>query len=267
MSNEMPGNLDPTTFLDINRPNAARIFDYFLGGSVNFEADRLAAAELLNIIPALPKWVRLRHAFVQTAVQDLASEGFNQFLDMGTNIPTHDYIHKLVPQARIIFSDINPVAVSYGQSLFADQDNLAYVWGDARDPEALLADPVVQKLIDPTAKVAIGLNSVLIFISYSEGQHLARTLYEWAPAGSKLFLAFQTRTQDTAMYKALQAATEASGMRLDLHFYDDYVTMLHPWQLVFSQPIRQYLDAPDNYMTESEADDFGTEFYAAVLSK
>jgi hypothetical protein len=267
MSPNNNNNLDPSVFLDINRPNAARIFDYFLGGSVNFEADRIAAQELLQIIPALPKWVRLRHAFVQTAVQNLAAEGFNQFLDLGTNIPTHDYIQKVVPNGRIVFSDINPVAVSYGQSLFAEQENITYIWGDARQPEKLLADSVVQKMFDPNEKVAIGLNSVLIFISLTEGQHLARTLYEWSPAGSKIFLAFQTRAKDTEKYRALQAATEAGGMRLHMHLYDEYVTLLHPWQLVFSQPIRQYLEAPDDYLPDSERDDFGTEFYATMLSK
>jgi hypothetical protein len=267
MSNSSQNQVDPSTFLDISRPNAARIFDYFLGGTVNFEADRIAAQELLHLIPGLPKWVRLRHAYVQTAVQTLAGEGFNQFLDLGTKIPTHDYIHKLVPDARIVFSDINPVAVTYGQSLFIDQENIAYIRGDARDPEQLLADPVIKKMFNPTEKIAIGLNSVLIFISVAQGQHLARTLYEWAPAGSKLFLAFQTRHRDTETYKALQSVTEAAGMKLHLHLYDEYVTMLHPWQLIFSQPIRQYLDVGDEYLPESEQDDFGTEFYATMLSK
>ncbi len=73
--------LDSSVFLDTSVPNLARIFDYLAGGITNFEADRQAAAQMLQIIPSLGKWVRLRRAFVQEAASQLHQAGFRQFLD------------------------------------------------------------------------------------------------------------------------------------------------------------------------------------------
>ena len=107
-------------YLDTAVPNKARIFDYLLGGDANFKADRAAAAKISRIIPSLPKWVRLRRAFVQEAAYTLYQNGFNQFLDLGSGMPTENDLHVAVPKANIVYSDTNPVAVSYGQSLFAE---------------------------------------------------------------------------------------------------------------------------------------------------
>jgi uncharacterized protein YdhG (YjbR/CyaY superfamily) len=37
--------------IDLDRPNAARIYDYFLGGACNFEHDRQFAEKFLEILP------------------------------------------------------------------------------------------------------------------------------------------------------------------------------------------------------------------------
>ena len=37
--------------LDVSVPNVARMYDYFLGGKDNFEADRIAAEEVLALMP------------------------------------------------------------------------------------------------------------------------------------------------------------------------------------------------------------------------
>ena len=121
------GQPSTSAFLDTSLPNVARIFDYLVGGTANFEVDRQAAAEMLKILPSLRKWTRLRRAFIQEAAQILYSEGFTQFLDLASGVPSNDHLHAFAPDCRIVYSDINPVAVSYGRSLFSDQENIAYI--------------------------------------------------------------------------------------------------------------------------------------------
>ncbi len=181
-----------SAFLDTSLPNVARIFDYLVGGTANFEVDRQAAEEMLKMMPSLRKWVRLRRAFIQEAAQILLREGFTQFLDIASGMPSDDHLHTIVSDRRIVYSDINPVAVSYGRSLFSNHENIAYIRGNALEPETLLMAPEVLKLIHLDEPVAIGLNGVQLFIAPEQTQRLARTLHEWAPNGSKLFLVFQT---------------------------------------------------------------------------
>ncbi len=39
--------------LDVSKPNVARMYDYYLGGKDNFEADRIAAEKVLALVPGL----------------------------------------------------------------------------------------------------------------------------------------------------------------------------------------------------------------------
>ncbi|NKQ34180.1 MAG: hypothetical protein HF973_01040 [Chloroflexi bacterium] len=157
-------------FLDTTIPNTARIFDYLAGGMSNFEVDRQAGEEMLKIIPSLRKWVRLRRAFIQEAAQRLTSDGYTQFLDLASGMPTEDHIHAFAPDARVVYSDINPVAVSYGDSLFADLVNVAYIRGNANELDQLLTAREVRRLIDREKRVAIGLNALFLFLSESESK-------------------------------------------------------------------------------------------------
>ncbi|NJN55503.1 MAG: hypothetical protein HC804_12560 [Anaerolineae bacterium] len=105
-------------------PNLARIFDYLAGGSINYEIDRQAAEAMLTIIPSIGKWVRLRRAFIQEAASQLHAAGFRQFLDFGSGMPADDHIHAFAPDAHVVFSDLNPVAISYGQSILQTMKKL-----------------------------------------------------------------------------------------------------------------------------------------------
>ena len=39
--------------VDRSAPNVARMYDYYLGGKDNFEADRLAAEEIMRLVPQI----------------------------------------------------------------------------------------------------------------------------------------------------------------------------------------------------------------------
>ena len=74
---------------DASVPNAARVYDFFLGGKDNYAADRELAQKILAILPDAADVCRGNRNFLQRAVRFLADEaGLRQFLDIGTGLPT-----------------------------------------------------------------------------------------------------------------------------------------------------------------------------------
>jgi len=127
--------------VDLQRPNVARVYDYYLGGSHNFAADREMARRAIALWPDLPKIIRSNRAFLQRAVAFLAKSGVRQFVDLGSGMPTAGSVHEVArahdPGARVVYVDIDPVAVAYGQRLLAGRPNLVTVDGDLRRPALL----------------------------------------------------------------------------------------------------------------------------------
>ncbi len=267
-----PVNTAPgaAAFLDTTIPNTARIFDYLAGGAANFEADRQAAGEMLKLIPSLRKWVRLRRAFIQEAARRLYAAGFRQFLDLASGMPTEDHVHTFAPDARVVYSDINPVAVSYGDSLFADLVNVAYIRGNARELPQLLTAREVRRLIDRQEKVAIGLNALFLFLGETASSQVSRQLYAWAAPGSRLFLVFQTKGEDAAgsePYRQFVKLTQQAYLPIQLHTLAENLAFTVPWQPVLVEPITQFLGLPDDFITEADQEGIGMAFYAAILEK
>ena len=265
ISTTIDGSLSP--FLDTSKPNMARIFNYLLGGSAHFEVDRQAASQLLSVLPSLDKWVRLRHAFALEAAYVLHEQGFRQFLDLGSGMPTDDHMHTFLEESRIIYSDINPIAVSYGNSLFADLENVAYIHGNASKIEGILHASPVNKLIDMQKKIAIGLNSVSIFLSETDNQTLSQKLYDWAPDESNIFVVFQTLEKATPQYEQFLAVTRKAGLPLQLYTLQQSIDMLTPWHLRQLTPISEFLGLPHDFVSESDRASFGFAFHAAFLDK
>jgi SAM-dependent methyltransferase len=184
--------------LDPNRPTAARIYDYLLGGSHHFAADRDAARDMMASFPPLPRVLAAGRAFVRRATRFLAAEqGISQFLDLGSGIPTVRNVHEIAleadPRARVAYVDIDPVAVAHSHSILRGTRQAGCVQGDLRDPDAVLAHPGVRSLIDTARPVAVILNAVLHFVpdDAEAAAIVARYLAAVAP-GSWLVIAHHT---------------------------------------------------------------------------
>jgi S-adenosyl methyltransferase len=155
--------------LDPNTPSPARIYDYLLGGSHNFAADRDVARDMIAAFPRLPQVFAAARAFGRRAAWFLAAEqGISQFLDLGSGIPAARNIHEVVqgadPAARVAYVDIDPIAVAHARSVLRGARQAVCVQADLRDPAPVCADPVVRSVIDFARPVAIVLSSVLHFI-------------------------------------------------------------------------------------------------------
>ena len=95
---------------DPTRPHIGRIYDFMLGGHLNYEVDRLAAAEILKTAPNYPKWARLNRWFLQFVATEWAQAGREQVMDLATGLPTKGHFNDLMPDARILFSDNDPIS-------------------------------------------------------------------------------------------------------------------------------------------------------------
>jgi hypothetical protein len=114
---------NPPVGIDVTRPSVARVYDYWLGGKDNFASDRDMGGRMAEVNPALPNLVRHNREFICAAAARAAEAGIGQFLDLGSGLPAHPAVHEavreVIPDARVCYVDIDPVAVLHGESLLA----------------------------------------------------------------------------------------------------------------------------------------------------
>ncbi|MET9324770.1 SAM-dependent methyltransferase [Streptomyces sp. NPDC003038] len=163
--------------IDISVPSVSRIYDYYLGGSHNFEVDRQAARRAMEFMPGLPKIMQANRAFMRRAVRHAVAEGVTQFLDIGSGIPTFGNVHEIAraasPEARVVYVDHDPVAVAHSRAVLGDDDRTGVVAADLRKPQGILADPEVGRLLDFDRPVALLLVAVLHFLEDADDPYAA----------------------------------------------------------------------------------------------
>lgn len=152
----------------MERPSAARIYDYLLGGFHNFEVDRAVADRMLQVNPDLGVAAQVNRAFLRRAVRFLAGQGIEQFLDLGSGIPTVGNVHQVAqsanPAARVVYVDIDPIAVRHSLSLLEDNNQATALLADIREPDAILAHPDVTDLLDFGRPVGLLAVTVLHYV-------------------------------------------------------------------------------------------------------
>jgi S-adenosyl methyltransferase len=183
----------------LDRPNVARMWDYFLGGGHNFAVDREAAEQVIKAYPDLPLVARVTRAFLGRVVRFLIAQGVDQFLDIGAGIPTvnsvHEIARRVVPAARVAYVDIDPVAVAHSQAILRETANTVAVQADVRRPELIVDHPEVLRVLDWTRPIGVLAIAIFHFVpDDAEAQLIIRSLNEALPRGS--FLALTHATDD-----------------------------------------------------------------------
>jgi hypothetical protein len=186
-----------TDGIDLSQPSASRVYDYYLGGFHNFEADRELAQRAIADWPDLPLIMKANRAFLRRAVTYLVNSGVRQFLDIGSGIPTvgnvHEVAQALDPQARVVYVDLDPVAVAHSRAILADDPNSRVLMGDLRRPKEILADPAVAELLDLGQPVAVLMVAVLHFVGDADRPAEAiATFRDALPPGSHLVISHAT---------------------------------------------------------------------------
>ncbi|ARQ72093.1 SAM-dependent methyltransferase [Streptomyces marincola] len=209
-----PGD-EPVSKIDTSVPHSARIWNYWLGGTDNYEVDRMAGDQYREAFPGIVDIAQASRAFLARSVRTLVLQGgVRQFLDVGTGLPTADNTHQIAqrvaPESRVVYVDNDPLVLMHAHALLTSTPEGAtdYREADLRDPAAILA--AAAATLDLSRPVGLVLSGILGHVPRHErAKEIVRRLMEGLPSGSYLSLNEGTDTDET--YVRAQAAYNASG--------------------------------------------------------
>ncbi|MEU4515190.1 SAM-dependent methyltransferase [Nonomuraea wenchangensis] len=208
--------------IDTTVPHSARVWNFLLGGSDNFDVDREAGRTLLRLFPDFAAVARTQRAFLIRAVRHLVLEaGVRQFLDVGSGLPTADNTHEvaqaLAPGSRVVYVDHDPIVLAHARTLLAGATKDAtkdatedaaegatdYVHADVRDTGLILEQAA--RTLDLSQPVALMMLSVAGQLTDDDAPEdvVARLLEPLAP-GSHLVLSDGVNT-NPALVEAVAA--------------------------------------------------------------
>jgi hypothetical protein len=196
-------------------PHPARVYDYFLGGKDNFEADRIAGDAAIKTFPMTAESARAARAFLCRVVYYLAADaGIRQFLDIGTGLPSGENVHEVAqlaaPEAKIVYVDNDPIVLRHAQALLTSsvEGATSYIDADVRDPEKILSE--AGAILDFSQPIALLLMGILHNVGDQFDPHdVVHRLVQALPSGS--YLAISHLTAD--IYPALNEFARALNER------------------------------------------------------
>jgi S-adenosyl methyltransferase len=202
--------------IDTSVPHSARIWNYWLGGKDNYEADRIAGDQWLATAPEIRDIARASREFLARAVRHLVEqEGVRQFLDVGTGLPTAENTHEVAqrhaPDARIVYVDHDPLVLAHARALLTSSPEGAtrYLDADMQDTTTILSGAA--EVLDFSRPIALLFMGVLGHVAdYDDARALVRTLLEALPAGS--FLVVCDGSEAEAIAEAEQDYAESGAL-------------------------------------------------------
>ncbi|WP_028936771.1 SAM-dependent methyltransferase [Pseudonocardia spinosispora] len=218
--------------IDVNTATLARIYDYMLGGAHNFAVDREAADRIERAVPGTIRTAWENRAFLRRAVQFCTAQGIDQFLDIGSGIPTEGNVHEIArsvnPDARVVYVDLDPVAVMQSRTILEGDELSGVVNADLRQPEAILDDPATRSLIDFDRPVAVLLVALLHVIPDSDGpaELLSRLTAHTVPGSCLVLTHFSSNYGTPEQVEALLELTRNTTTPLLIREPDEILALL-----------------------------------------
>jgi SAM-dependent methyltransferase len=218
------------------------MYDYLLGGIHNFAADREAAQAISTMFPIMPLAAKTNRAFLRRSVRYLTGLGIKQFLDIGSGIPTvgnvHEVVQESIPDGRVVYVDIDPVAVAESLDILDGNAQATAVRGDVRDPEGILTHPKVEALLDFDRPVALLLVAMMHFVPDDEEAYAAVARLKAALAtGSHLVMTHGLqvsfdRLDEPDIVAALDVYKRQTTSRLKLRTSEEFTQFFDGLKLV-----------------------------------
>ncbi|MGH3763249.1 SAM-dependent methyltransferase [Actinophytocola sp.] len=198
------------TSVDLDKPSAARMYDYLLGGNHNFAVDREYIEQGLKFQPEIKRFAVMNRSFLRRVVLFMIDQGIRQFLDLGSGIPTVGNVHEIAqgadPSSRVVYVDNEHVAVAHSQLLLDDNENAVIIHGDVTKPWLVLADEQTRRTLDfdkPVGLLAITIGHYILDDQDPVGVFAA---YRKALAPGS-YLAISHLTDDFAVVKGEELRT------------------------------------------------------------
>jgi len=234
--------------IDLERPNAARMYDYWLGGAANLAVDRELADRMIAIDPGVVEIARANRSFLRRAVRYCVANGIRQFLDLGSGIPTVGNVHEIAQQAdpscRVAYVDVEGIAVAHSRQLLRGNPLTSVTQADLRESRTVLSAPTVTGLLDFSQPVALLALMVLQYfpdLPDHPADILARYRAHLAP-GSFLLLSHLTNDETGINMTDLAAATASASTHAHLRSRAEIVELLGD-----AQPVEPGVVAAHNW--------------------
>jgi S-adenosyl methyltransferase len=233
----VPAGVDPT------RPSPARLYDYYLGGTHNYEADRQAAEQIRRSMPDLADAAWANRGFHgRAAVWMAASQGIRQFLDLGSGLPTqnntHQAVRRVAPDARVVYVDVDPMVAAYSAPLLSADGSTTLVTADLRDPDSVLEHPELRRLIDFSQPLGVLMTAVVHFVADgSDPWSLVRRYVTATAPGS--YLALSHLTHDRVPPQITEAGLEVyqrTATNIYARTHDEVTRFFDGLELAPAQP-------------------------------
>ena len=221
---------------DLTRPNTGRMLDYWLGGTHNFEIDRQLAEQVSKNFPVVKPLTEESRQLVTLCVKEYYACGIRALIDFGSSLPTcdntHIVAHKLDSEIRVVYSDIDPITVAYGQDLLQNERNVIFLQADAVDPHNVLDAPLTRELLGNERRVGFLYLSLAHTMNDDQVRASWRALYDWAAPGSQLAVSVAS---DNWNYEPDLVAVTESYRRANIQSYfrtpAQLAELIKPWKL------------------------------------
>ncbi|MFF6983689.1 SAM-dependent methyltransferase [Streptomyces sp. NPDC008343] len=236
---------------EADQASTARMYDYYLGGTTNYVADRRAAQAVIKNAPATVVAARSNRSFGHRATLWLAKQGLRQFLDLGTGVLTPPSLHEIArsvdESSRVVYVDRDPEVVAYAPSrLIGSPGQSAYIQADITDPASVLDSPELLDVLDFRRPVALSMNAVVQSIRDDQDpQRIVRCFVDRLATGSYLVFTHLTPDFDPEMAEAIEQEYRRCGYRLTFRSLAEIEPFFHGLELVEPGIVSTQLWHPD----------------------
>jgi O-methyltransferase involved in polyketide biosynthesis len=202
--------------IDTSKAHPARVYDWLLGGKDNYPVDEAVGEKLP---PEAHDAARQNRQFMHRAAAWLAAQGIDQFLDIGTGIPTapnlHQVVQRIAPTAKVVYTDNDPIVLRHAEALLIShpEGSTDYIEADVRQPEAILEH--ARSGLDFDRPIALSLIALIHFIPDEQDAHgIVRNLIATLPSGSYLVLSHAASDLYSELAEQVTAEYAKAGITL-----------------------------------------------------
>ena len=256
------------TSVDLEKPSSARAYDYTLGGNHNFAVDREFVKQVQAVYPESKYFALMNRAYLRRVVLYLMDQGIRQFLDLGSGIPTVGNVHEIAqaadPSARVVYVDIEHVAVAHSQLLLESNANAVMVHADITKPGLVLNNPTTLDLLDFTEPIGV-LGITIGHYVLEDAATVFAAYRDAVPAGS--YLALSHLTNDFVDMDQITSAMGRTQNSVKPRTKAEILELFGDWELVEPGLVMTSQWRPDRDTDAKEVAEQRDGLYAGVARK